>query len=87
MLTIVNKRKEHEQDGLVIYTTRFSEISAFVATAMAAMLPVLSVLALYFIKSTLRRIYALIGFTVAFAAFTKLFTSANNLDVFAATAA
>jgi hypothetical protein len=87
-LTVIKASKMRgDQDGLDVYTMQFSQISAFIATAMAALLPVLSILALYFIKSTLKRIYALIAFTVLFAVFTKVFTCASNLDVFAATAA
>jgi hypothetical protein len=58
-----------------------------VVTVAAASLPVVAVLILYFIKNTLKRIYVLIGLTVAFAISTKLLTSAKSIEIFAATAA
>jgi hypothetical protein len=58
-----------------------------VATIAAATLPVIAILILYFIKDTLRRIYVLIGLTVAFAVATKVLTSAKSIEIFAATAA
>jgi hypothetical protein len=62
-------------------------ITSFLAALLASMIPVLSILILYFIKNTLRRIYTLMGFTVLFALVLKLLTSAKTMDVFAVTAA
>jgi len=65
----------------------FTIAASMVAAFLAAIIPVVSILALYFIKNTLKRIFALMGFTVAFALAFKLLFSARTVEVFAATAA
>ena len=55
--------------------------------AAAAALPGVAVLILYFIKSVKKRIYVLIGLTVAFAIVTKCLTGAKKIEVFTATGA
>ena len=62
------------------------EIGAFAAAVIATLFPVLSILVLYFIPDTLKRIYALLGLTVAFAALVRLVGSARSLEVFTVTA-
>lgn len=63
------------------------DISAFFIAMLAALCPILSILVLFFIKHTLKRIYALMGLTVLFAIAIKCGTSARSMDVFAVTAA
>jgi len=61
--------------------------ASFIVALAGAILPVVSILALFFIKNTLKRIYTLMGLTVAFAIAVKALTSAKTTDIFAITAA
>lgn len=61
--------------------------TAFLAALTGALIPIISILALYHIKGTPKRIYALIGFTVVFALVVKGVLRARTVDVFAMTAA
>ena len=54
---------------------------------LASLYPILAILALHSIPSTLERIEVTIGFTVALGLFLTFFTSAKTKDVIAATAA
>jgi len=62
-------------------------MSTLFATIASALLPIIAILVLYFVKSTLKRIYISIGLTAAFAVAMKLFTDAKKVELFAATAA
>ncbi|PMD58723.1 uncharacterized protein K444DRAFT_630412 [Hyaloscypha bicolor E] len=55
--------------------------------ALSAILPLGSILALYFVKNTLNRIGVMVGFTITFAAALMISTSAKMIEVIAATAA
>lgn len=62
-------------------------VPSFVAATLAAMLPSIAVLALFFIKNILYRIYVLMAITFVFALALKYLASAKSMDVFAITAA
>jgi hypothetical protein len=62
-------------------------ISAFIIAVLAAMFPVLSMLGLYFIKGTLKKMFTLLGLTVVFAFMVKSLTAAKSSEIFAAAAA
>jgi len=62
-------------------------LTSLLAAMVASSIPVLSILGLYHIKKTERRIYALMGITIGFAVIFKALTSARTMDVFAVTAA
>jgi len=64
-----------------------SRLSAFVITIVAALVPVLTMVALYFIRRTINRLWSLAGFTVFFSLALKLFTTAKSSEVFAVVAA
>jgi len=85
-----HKKKEKEAPShlRIYHNTRFlAMITSFLAALVAAIIPVVSILVLYFLKKTLRRIYALMGLTIVFAIAFKALTSAKTTDVFAVTAA
>lgn len=67
--------------------SHLKQISGLFVMAASAALPGVAVLILYFIKSTTRRIYVLIGLTVIFAIVTKLLTPAKKIEIFTATGA
>ena len=56
-------------------------------TLFAAMLPVLAILVLYFVKDSLHRINIAIGMTAGAGVFLKIFTAADTKEIFGATAA
>jgi hypothetical protein len=60
---------------------------SFVAVTLGSMLPSVSILALYHIKSISIRIYALMGITFFFALGLKFLAKAKSMEVFALTAA
>lgn len=54
---------------------------------VSALLPVIAVLILYYVKPTPDRIYIMLGLTSIFAFALAIFTSAKHHEIFAATAA
>lgn len=62
-------------------------VSSFLVAVVGALFPVISILILFFIKKTLKRIYVLMGLTIAFAFAVKVLTGMKTADVFALTAA
>jgi len=70
----------YSQDGL-------ERISRIVATTIASTLPIASIVVLYSIHSTLKRL-AMVGlFTAVFSFVLALFTSGKPIEIFSATAA
>jgi hypothetical protein len=69
------------------YESRLKRASGFIVMAAAAALPGVAVLILYLIKSIAKRIYVLIGLTVAFAIVAKCLTSAKKIEILTATGA
>ncbi|RDL37957.1 uncharacterized protein BP5553_05390 [Venustampulla echinocandica] len=60
--------------------------STIIATVMSSVLPVVTILVLYAVKNTVKRICITIGFTAVFAAFLAIFSTARRIEIFAATA-
>ncbi|KAF2661394.1 hypothetical protein K491DRAFT_710965 [Lophiostoma macrostomum CBS 122681] len=65
----------------------FKRMARILNTMLSALLPSLSVLALYLIHNPLVRLGAIVGFSAAFSLILTLFTKARPVEVFAATAA
>jgi len=67
--------------------TRFTSITTSAIVAVVGTLsPVISILILFFIKNTLKRIFVLMGLTVAFAFGSKAVTDIKTSDLFSVTA-
>jgi hypothetical protein len=62
-------------------------MSKVITVMISSVIPVLSVLILYLVKSILARIGIMIGFTGLFAGTLAAVTSANRVEIFAATSA
>lgn len=76
------------QDGLFNYRgSKLTKVSRSIAIVVGSALPIVAILALYFIDSLLNRIYVMIAFTILFAAAISIFTSANMVEIFASTSA
>ncbi len=67
--------------------SKLTRIARALATVVASIMPVIAILILFFIKSILKRIYVMIGFTFVFGAAISYLTPAKLVEVFAATAA
>jgi len=61
--------------------------ATFIVALAAALFPAVSILALFFIKNTLKRIYAVMGLTGAFAITAKWLTGMKTRDLFGVIAA
>jgi hypothetical protein len=83
----IPEKQEPEQFRIYDKVRVLSMVTSALAAMVAAIIPVLSILGLFHIKKTERRIYALMGITIAFAIIFKAMTSAKTTDVFAVTAA
>ena len=57
------------------------------STVLASVLPTLSMVILYFVRSLIGRLGALVGVSTLFAISVAVFTNARRVDVFLATAA
>ena len=72
--------------GAVFYSNdalvRFNTV---LISVLSATLPVLSIVALYFIQTTLKRIGAVVAFTIVFAFTLAMCTEARRLEIFAST--
>lgn len=76
------------ESGLVEYPDRwFQRIARAVATILASLLPAISIIVLYFIKSIAARLGTMAAFTAVFSMSVSAFTSASPAEVFATTAA
>ena len=86
---ILDRKKPAGGDKLTVYPDLLllSVPVSFITALAAAIFPVISILALFFVKKTLKRIYTLIGLTVGFAIAVKLITRVKTRDLFAITAA
>jgi hypothetical protein len=58
----------------------------FIITVLSAMVPALSILALFFEKNLLKRIWIIIGLTRAFATILSVFMGAKRIEIFSAVA-
>lgn len=59
---------------------------SFLVVVVGVLSPVISILILFFIKKTLKRIFVLMGLTVAFAFVSKWATNIKTSDLFSVTA-
>lgn len=76
-----------EESGLMSYDdSKINTASTVFATVLSSTLPVITILVLYVVKNTMKRIYITLGFTVAFAAILAMCSSARRVEIFAATA-
>ncbi|CZR56646.1 uncharacterized protein PAC_06535 [Phialocephala subalpina] len=84
--TCGRRRKANKTLGVVEYTG-LESITKLIVTMLSAMVPAVSIVALYFEKNLLNRIWIMMGLTLAFAAILSIFTGAKRIEVFSATAA
>lgn len=87
-----NRRKKpipvDPDSGIVEYDNKLlNKISKGVGVTFASLVPTLSVLVLYFVKSQVTRLGLLIVFTAIFSASLATFTSARRIEIFSAVAA
>ncbi|KAI9716455.1 MAG: hypothetical protein M1812_005350 [Candelaria pacifica] len=76
------------ESGLANYQdTHMMTAANVISTILAAMLPTVCIFVLYFVKSPLARLGAIMGFSAAFSSTLAIFTKARRVEVFAATAA
>jgi hypothetical protein len=81
-----SRREEADSEELLAMRNhaRFiSNFSSYAIAIAAALIPVFSMVALYFVKRTLIRLLILIGLTVGFALAVKVTTAAKSTDIFA----
>lgn len=62
-------------------------VTNIIGTVLSSLLPILSIIVLYFVKNTLTRLGIVVIFTTLFSATLTIFTSARRVEVFASTAA
>lgn len=65
----------------------FKRFTDIVVSIFAAMLPALSILALYFVKNLIKRIGIMICLTFVFSGALAIFTDAKRIEIFSAAAA
>lgn len=76
------------EKGVLHYSeARLYRFNNILVSVLSSALPVLAIVALYFIRDTGRRIGAMAGFTILFALALAIFTNARRLEIFASTAA
>jgi hypothetical protein len=76
-----------EESGYVEYSEEtIDRIGKIISTTVASILPVIAVLGLFFIKSLVVRIYAMIGITAAFAILLASMSNGKRIEIFAAVA-
>jgi len=76
-----------EETGYVEYSEeKIDKAGTIISTTVASILPVIAVLGLFFIKSLVKRIYAMVGITAAFSILLASMSNAKRIEIFAATA-
>jgi hypothetical protein len=65
----------------------FAAIGSGICTVLSSLLPTASIFVLYFIKSSIAKLTAIMGFTALFSLTLALLVGAKRADNFAATAA
>lgn len=76
------------ESGLTEYKDKtLSTFANVLSTMLAAMLPTICIFVLYFVKSPLSRLGAIMAFSAIFSVTLAIFTKARRVEVFAATAA
>ncbi|KAK4549982.1 hypothetical protein LTR36_002949 [Oleoguttula mirabilis] len=85
---IGSKLSESKKGLIAAYSdSRVSRIATVITSVVSALLPVVAVLVLFYVKATHDRIYIMLGLTALFAFAIAIFTSAKHHEIFAATAA
>lgn len=67
--------------------TKFNTFTQVLGTLIASMLPAVAIIVLYFIPSTIERLWTIMAFSALFSFTLKVFTNARGAETFAATAA
>lgn len=67
--------------------SKLATIASIVGTVLASLLPIICILVLYFVRSTLTRLGIMVVFTTLFSTTLAIFTSARRVEIFASTAA
>jgi hypothetical protein len=82
-------RKAIDPDsGILHYSEqRLLKINNILISVLGAAMPIVAIVALYFVKTEGGRLGAMAGFTVVFALLLAIFTNARRLEIAAATAA
>lgn len=76
------------EKGVLHYSeARLYRFNNILVSVISSALPVLAIVALYFVRDTGTRIGAMAGFTILFALALAIFTNARRLEIFASTAA
>lgn len=77
-----------EENGLVHYKdTTLSAITRVFTILVSSLLPSASIFVLYFVDSLIDRLAIIMGFSVLFSISLAVLTSAQKIEIFAATAA
>jgi hypothetical protein len=82
----VGKVIDEESQMMSYDDSKINVASAIFTTIVSSILPVVTILVLYEIRSPYGRIGVTIGFTAIFAAFLATFSKARRVEIFAATA-
>jgi hypothetical protein len=76
-----------EESGLTSYAeSRVVQAGTLITTVISSILPIVTILVLYKIQTPYGRIWASIGFTVAFSILLAIFSNARRVEILAATA-
>lgn len=90
-LTLTNKAQGGTEYSVEYKTGHIAPIIGIalssIAVALSSLLPVLSILALYFVQKMILRIILVLIFTTLFSVFLKVFTNARTAEIYSATAA
>ncbi|CAM1506500.1 Fc.00g061410.m01.CDS01 [Cosmosporella sp. VM-42] len=82
-----NSNERGEDDKIRVYNEKkVSRVGDGIVAALSAVLPMIAILALYFVHSMIKRIGLVIVFTTIFSVTLAIFTGAKKAEIFAATA-
>jgi hypothetical protein len=82
------RRKPSPVHGMVVYSNgKLLRITYWITSTLASLLPVSSIIILYFVRSMLARLTVIAGFNVIFSLCLLGFTNARRSEIFAVTAA
>ncbi|KAK4502700.1 hypothetical protein PRZ48_006126 [Zasmidium cellare] len=80
-----NKTTDHLSGAMHYQNESLLRLNTIAISVVSSAMPVVSIIALYYIKSTIQRIGALVAFTTLFALALATFTNARRLEIFATT--
>ncbi|KAI9880356.1 MAG: hypothetical protein M1830_003967 [Pleopsidium flavum] len=75
------------ESGIANYDNTLLAVADLVGTVISSLLPISSIMVLYFVKNMLMRLTVVAGFTALFSITLAIVTKARRIEVFAATAA